>query len=452
MTRFSATLDTPWARGTETFGDATMSILSRSSVSRQSSRRGAIVVLVAVCLSLLLVCAAISLDGGGLLEQRRRAQATADAAAMAAAESVFRNYPTDHGQDPDDAANDRGHEVAYANGFTDDGTNTIVTVHVSPERYMGGPHQGQTLPRGYAEVFVQRNQKRYFSSIIGSGTIPITARAVARGQWVPAKVGIHVLDLHAPSALRSTGNGTATVTGGAAVIVNSDDSDAAARTTGNATLNAVGFSIVGGISGGGFIGAVETGTEPQPDPLRFIPEPNPSNYTTQSNNPTHYSNGNRTLQPGVYKGGISISGTANLTLAPGIYYMDGGGFSMAGQGTFTAPGVMIFNAPSGPNDRISITGNGAVTMTPPTSGIYQGMTLFQKRSATQQMNIAGNGSFTAKGTFYAANALMNVAGNGAAQIGSQFVSRYLDINGNGALNINYNPDQVVPRRVLGLVE
>ena len=125
-----------------------MSVTNRSTLQRKSTRRGAIVVIVAFCLTLLLVCAAISLDGGGLLEQRRKAQATADAAALAAAESVFRNYPTDHGQDPGNLADARGHAIAAANGFADDGTDTIVTVHVSPEKYMGGPHKGETLPAG----------------------------------------------------------------------------------------------------------------------------------------------------------------------------------------------------------------------------------------------------------------------------------------------------------------
>src|SRR6476620_571231 len=87
---------------------------------RKSSRRGAIVVLVAACLIVLLVCAAISLDGGGLLEQRRRAQATADAAAMAAAEDIFRNFPTNHGLDPSGTATSRALSIASANGFNND--------------------------------------------------------------------------------------------------------------------------------------------------------------------------------------------------------------------------------------------------------------------------------------------------------------------------------------------
>lgn len=429
-----------------------MSTPSRSTLSRKSSRRGAIVVLVAACLTVLLVCAAISLDGGGLLEQRRRAQATADAAAMAAAEDLFRNFPANKGLDPNGTAASRAQSIATANGFTNNGTNSVVTVRMSPQTYLGGPNVGKTLPKGYVEVTVQRNQSRYFSAVLGQGTIPVSARAVARGKWEPALVGIHVLDLHEPSALRATGGGAGLVTGDAAVIVNSDDAEAAV-TTGGSTLTADAFSIVGGTSGTGFVGDINTGMQPQPDPLRSVPEPNKSDYSEQSNGPKHYSNGNRVLTPGVYHG-ITITGQANVTMLPGIYYMDGGGFSFSGQGNLVASGVMIYNSPKSSSDNISLSGSngGSVTITPPTSGTYKGMTLFQERDADNALNISGNAAMTVKGTFYAADALMNVTGNGAAQIGSQYVSRTLDVNGGGNMLIDYNPEDVIPRRVLSLVE
>jgi Flp pilus assembly protein TadG len=426
---------------------------SRRSKRRLGSRQGAVAVLVAVCMVMLLSFVAIAVDGGSLLDQRRHAQSTADAAALAAAESLFKNYLTNYGLDPSGAAATAAKSIAAANGYSNDGTSSVVSVRTSPQTYAGGPNQGKVLPPGYVEVAVQYNQQRFFSKILGTGSIPIPARAVARGRWAPAFVGIHVLDLHEPSALRATGGANGSVAGGASVIVNSDASDAAV-TTGGSTLKASRFDVTGGTSGGGFIGEVQTGTPPQPDPLRNIPQPIASDYSEQSNGPKHYSNGNRTISPGVYNGGIAITGQANVTMEPGVYYMKGGGFSMTGQGNLLAHGVIIYNDPKQSSDVISISGSngGSVTMTPPTSGVYKGLTLFQNRSATQDMNVSGNGSFHMTGTFYAANALMNVTGNGAGQIGSQYVSRLLDINGGGGLGIDYDPDQVVPRRILGLVE
>jgi Flp pilus assembly protein TadG len=424
-------------------------LLSRS----RNSRRGAIVVLVAACMAIVLAFVAISIDGGGLLEQRRQAQASADAAALAAAEDLFRKYPTNKGVDAEGTAAAAAAAIASANGFTNDGVSSTVDIRMNPQTYSGGSNPGTTIPKGYVEVSLQYNQQRAFSAIIGSGTIPVKARSVARGQWEPAFVGIHVLDMHAPSALRATGGGQGTVSGGAAVIVNSDAPDAAV-TTGGSTLTATDFSITGGTSGGGFIGTVTTGAQPQPDPLRHLPEPRLSDYSEQSNGPKQYANGNRTLSPGVYHGGISISGQANVILLPGIYYMDGGGFSMTGQGNLYAAGVMIYNAPKSSSDVINISGSngGSVTMTPPVSGTYRGLTLFQNRTATQDMTISGNGNFNVTGTFYASNALLNVTGNGAANIGSQYISRLLDVTGGAGLLIDYNPNNVIPRRLLHLVE
>src|SRR5688500_13776884 len=112
----------------------------------RKSRRGAVVVLVAVCLAVILAFVAIALDGGGLLERRRQAQATADAAALAAAEDLFRNYPKNKGLDPSGTAAARAYAIAAANGFSGDGTQSTVTVRLSPQTYLGGPNEGKALP------------------------------------------------------------------------------------------------------------------------------------------------------------------------------------------------------------------------------------------------------------------------------------------------------------------
>jgi len=416
-------------------------------------RRGAIVVLIAVCLTFVLAFVAIAVDGGGLLEQRRNAQATADAAALAAAEDLFRKYPSQKGVDVSGTASAAALAIAAVNGFNNDGTSNTVTVRLNPQTFAGGPSAGQIVPKGYVEVTVQRNQQRYFSAVIGTGTIPVPARAVARGKWEPAYVGIHVLDLHKSAALTATGESSVTVTG-AKVIVNSDAADAATSTGG--TLTADDFKITGGtsVSGGkgGFFGGIEYGTPPEPDPLRHIPEPNINGYSVQSNGPVHISNGQRTLSPGTYRGGISVSGKGSLTLSPGVYYMDGGGFSFSGQGDLLAQGVMIYNAPTSSSHRVDISGTGSIVMSPPTTGIYKGLTLFQDRESANELSVSGGGYMNITGTFYAAGGTLAVSGGGDSKVGSQYISRFLSIVGNGGLTIDYDPTQAIPRRILGLVE
>jgi len=428
-------------------------LLTKRLAANRLTRRGAVVVLVAISLAVVLAFVAIAIDGGGLLEERRQAQAISDAAAIAAAEDLFRNYPQNKGIDVEETAEERARAIAAQNGYSGDGVQSIVTVRTSPEAYTGGPHQGQAIPRGYAEVSVQFNQPRYFSAIFGDGAIPVPARAVARGSWAPSYVGIHVLDLHAPGALTGTGEALVTVNG-AKVIVNSDASDAA--TTNGMVMTADDFKITGGTSvvggKGAFIGDIEYDTPPEPDPLRFIPEPDPNGMPVQDSNGLHLSNGTRGIQPGVYRGGITVSGQGNLNMAPGIYYMDGGGFSFTGQGSLLAQGVMIFNAPTKSSDVVDISGTGSIIMSPPQDGIYKGLTLFQDRESTNTMSVSGGGYMDITGTFYCANGTLKVSGGGDSHVGSQYISRYLNIVGNGGLRIDYDPTQAIPRRILQLIE
>jgi hypothetical protein len=129
-----------------------------------------------------------------------------------------------------------------------------------------------------------------------------------------------------------------------------------------------------------------------------LPNPMPNfNFTVNANVngstvTTHY------LLPGVYTNGIRFT-QGNVYLRPGIYYMLGGGFSFSGQGSLTAYEVMLFNDPGKNNGSIDISGQGTVTWTPPRTGPYAGITLFQKRGATQTVKFPGKGSCTLKACF-----------------------------------------------------
>src|SRR5207248_2527103 len=144
------------------------------------------------------------------------------------------------------------------------------------------------------------------------------------------------------------------------------------------------------------------------------------------------------LSPGVYQGGISVSGQGMLNMAPGIYYMDGGGFSFTGQGGMSASGVMIYNAPQSNSDNVSINGSGSITLSPMTTGTYRGISIFQARSSSNTVSISGNGSSSYSGTFYVAGGTLSITGNGTGDvIGSQYISYDLSIGGNGSFSINW---------------
>jgi Flp pilus assembly protein TadG len=402
-------------------------------------RRGSVALLVALCLVGFVGVAAIALDGGVLVDKRRHVQAAADAAALAAAVDMYQTYPKNSGMDVLKTAYQSALTTAAAMGFTNDGANSVVTVNIPP---LSGPFISQA---GYAEVIVQWNQNRSFSKIFGSGTIPVTARAVAAGKWAPFNNGIIVLHPTAPQALYANGNGTTRVQG-ANIIVDSNNTQAAV-TVGNSVVSDAGktVAITGSNPGysGNFQGTVLTGQQPTPDPLAYLPAPDPSTMTTQSNP----GGTTVTLYPGRYLGGLTFAGQQSVTMQPGIYYMDGGSFSFSGQGNLSATGVMIYSTQG-----ISITGQGTVTWSPPTSGIYTGISYFQSRTSTTTSLITGNGKFNITGTMYVPDALIQLQGNGDASIASQVVALLMSSGGNGTTNIVWNGPPSGRMRVMQLVE
>src|SRR5258708_20463025 len=91
------------------------------------------------------------------------------------------------------------------------------------------------------------------------------------------------------------------------------------------------------------------------------------------------------LQPGVYEGGNDVEGSAVVTLMPGIYYFQGGGFSIGGQASLTGQGVLLYNAPTGgaggsQAGPISISGSANVNLSAQTSGGYCRGANFQGRA------------------------------------------------------------------------
>jgi hypothetical protein len=419
-----------------------------------------VAVLVVLCLAVLVGVAAIALDGGMALVERRRAQDVADAAALAAATDLFAHYETNNGQDVNGTAAASALSIAAANGYSNDGTQSIVTVRVSPAQPVQPDptitdNSGNLKP-GYAEVTVQYNEPRFFSAIWGQGTIPITGRAVARGTWTTIPDGVILLDPTSAGALTAKGNASLTVTGGSVVVNSSDPSGATA--VGNATLTAPEFDFAGtpGYSTKGnaqFNGTINSGATPVADPLAYLTPPDPNNLTLQHTGGLHLSGDSSvTLNPGVYRGGIQITGKGDVTLNPGIYYMDGGGFSITGQGALSGNGVLIYNAPTTSGDAINLAGQGSMSLTPMSTGAYQGISLFQDRTSSATISIKGNGSVSIIGTIYAAGSTLDVTGNGSGDvIGSQYIGYDMSLTGNGDVTIKTSGPAARTRK-FGLIE
>jgi hypothetical protein len=283
------------------------------------------------------------------------------------------------------------------------------------------------------------------ATYFGDSTFLASSNAVPLLQQ--ASAGIILLDPTGQGALTDSGNGNVHVTGGS-IVVNSSSS-AAVVVSGNGNVTAPLFDVNGGISttgGGHVVGPVQSGSAA--DPLASLGAPDPSTLTVQSTSTLHVSGTQSvTLNPGVYVGGIQISDQAHVTLNPGIYYLQGGGFSVSGSGSVTGQAVLLYNAPRSISDTISLTGNGKVILSAMTSGLYQGITLFQDRSSTAAITITGNGNLNIAGAIYAAHATLDITGNGGLDdqgnpldsVGLALIVYDLKISGNGSFATTVPP-------------
>jgi hypothetical protein len=362
------------------------------------------VVWMALLLAAIVGMVALVTDGGRMFTERQHVQATADASALAAAQVLYQEYSTNQGFDTQGNARAAALQMAAANGITD-GTNGVVTVNIPP---LSGDFTGLA---GYAEVIVSRPIDSTFSAIFHARQLSISGRATARGIQTgsPSVSGFYVLASTGRGAFHATGTTNLTVSG--SLYVNSSDS-LADQTDNGSSITATSFKFVGaGYNPTALNGPITQPAPPVADPLAALPPPAFSDYPMRSGSPSNIS-GTTTLLPGVYIGGITIS-SGNITLQPGLYLMDGGGFKV-NNGTVNGTGVMIY---SGADSRqipggISIAGGATVNLSPPTSGTYSGVTIFQDRQENNKLTIGASNNKNISGAIYAPAAEVDLSGPG----------------------------------------
>jgi len=406
-------------------------------------------------MTVLLMVAAVVLDGGLMLVERRHAQADADAAALAAAVSLGSDsspWTTTYS-----AATNVG-DVNYTST-----TNLKITPHVPPT---SGQFAGVTTDANgfsYVEVIVEWDQARYFSAIFGSGNIPIKARAVARTGHSPLNLSILVLSTSASGALTASGGTSITVPG--TVVVDST-SGSALTVSGGSTqiISQSGIQVDGGINGsnvyaptsGSTTGVSQNTGLTVPDPLASLAVPSmtpiissATGWTAGSVPNTPWkptgSSGAFSLSPGYYAGGIQVGGSANVVLnanadgSPGIYYFDGP-LTWNSSGTLSGSNIMIYVAPGSHTQGISFT-SGVLNISPPTSGAYSGISLFMDRTSTAKVAISGGSGTNVGGVVYAAKAAATISGGSNITPGSAFITDTLTVSG-GSFILPSSPVQV----------
>ena len=190
-----------------------------------------------------------------------------------------------------------------------------------------------------------------------------------------------------------------------------------------------------------------TGIAPVKDPLAHLQAP-----TVGSNcDHTNYSLGLisiGTISPGVYCGGITISGVAVLHLQPGTYVIRGGGINVLGAAVMLGTGVTFYLTGDStyPYAGVNILGATINSLVAPTSGAMEGILFFQDRTisaATAAANpntIVGASLARYEGTFYFPTTKLNYTINASIAAYTAIVADTININlvAAGAVNNDYS--------------
>ncbi|MCB1382204.1 MAG: pilus assembly protein [Notoacmeibacter sp.] len=265
------------------------------------------------------------------------------------------------------------------------------------------------------------------------GNINWRAKRSSQAKIVPgAPACVLALNGTASQSLKIQGSTSVAMDG--CVMGANSTSDSAIYRGGSATLRAdcliaTGSTtgITGSMNANLECDAPKEGQYPSFDPLAAV---EPPSYTACKSVP---ASRNKSLTPGTFCD-KTISG--DVTLAPGVYILRGGAIRLGGNGSITGHGVTIFLMEDAQFD---LSGNQTVDLSPPTSGPYAGITLYQEASNSHDLTINGTSGSAFSGFVYAPGAHVSYTGNSTTSGTGEcvrLVADTIEFNGNSSFTGN----------------
>lgn len=399
--------------------------------SLAGDKRGVIVVMFALMLPILLGAIGLAVEVGFWFQSRRGLQSAADAAAIAAAYTMW-----DGGIESD--AYDDAVREANRNWDGDDFTLATFDNDIMP------PTSGAyTADSSAVEVELTASSPlMIIDYLVNAGAIDISARAVAALGTVSEACVL---------TLKSTGTAMSVSSNvdlsGCSVAVNSSDA-AALKTSGTGDLTTECAYVVGGASevGGSSINTTcsEVGTGAHATSNPYADLTMPADYVPGDcdyNNFSTSSDG-QALSPGNYCNGLTIQNTG-VTMSSGEYFIYKGQFKVNAGASVTGNGVTIFLTGTGAQYAdVQINGGASVTLTAQTTSAaygdtYAGILFFQDpntpTSGSNDQTFNGGAALDLTGALYFPSG--NVIINGGSSMDStciQVIAYTADVSGDAA--------------------
>jgi hypothetical protein len=386
---------------------------------------GSIAIATALLLVVLLGFAALAIDVGIWYQSQRKLQIAADTGAIAGALALSSK-----------GASTLTNEVTndlILNECTATNKCNIVAINNPP---LSGPN---TSNETAVEVILTQPGARFLSFNQLSSDPTLHARSVAGLK--PNNLCMTILGTS--GTVLKVGGGGIIAASNCGIYVNSSDSSAVS-VAGTSSITTLSLKVVGNVinKGGGIINStlgIITSAPPAVDPYRGLNIPS---YGACTQNNYKLTGGTKTISPGTYCGGITLTSTSILTMNPGIYILNKGDFSIGAQATVTGTGVtIILTSSTGSNfGSVNISSGASVNLSAPTNGATAGILFYEDRNAPSSITstFQGGSTMNLNGALYFPSSSLKYAGNSTSTAGTclSIIANNVTLTGAAGLGVS----------------
>lgn len=408
--------------------------------------RGSMLSILAVVVAMAVMGAALAVDLARAQALHQQLQLTADAAALAAAVNLpdidaaraaayryaARNLPDHQGAITSD-------DIAF--GHWDPETRTLEADMSAPSAVRVTPSLSKTKGNALSTLF---------AGMLGTTMMDLAASAVA-GKRSP----MCILTLEPNKADALGMDWFAEIEAMNCTVQVNSRHKWAFRLFSGSRFTAGGLCVAGGAYVsmlGNSSPEPTTGCPPQPDPLADLspPEIGGCDYSNKILNGFH-----GTLQPGVYCGGLIISGASSVDLAPGVYVIKDGPFMIGDSSEISGDGVTFYL--TGTQALIRFHDQSQLTLMAPTEGDLAGILVYQDRNFGGDHIWDSKAPTTLHGTIYFPKArLVSQSSNAITPVNScnVLIAEQIRLMYKSAVSIDLGQkhcQQYLPSAVLGTV-
>ena len=284
------------------------------------SVRGNTAMMFALGLPGLLAAVGVASDFAILEMKRSSLQAAADASALASAKELSIASSTDT--------------------IVTNAAMNYVTTELTANDSAAVPTVTVNRSAGSVTVALSESWTPFFAHFISSGVTPVNVQATAK---LAGSTNICVLALNPSHNKTLYLDTSAKLTANGCGVYSNADHNHAIWLDNNANITAPLTCAVGGIkiNGSGMVSpAAVTNCPAVTDPLAGRAKPTIPAACTATN--LVLSSGTTNLSPGLYCGGLTVKGSAQVTLSPGTYVINGGPLQVFGTSSFTGSHVSFY--------------------------------------------------------------------------------------------------------------